>query len=238
MITTHTSIFAAAAACALALSAQHTDAITIDYASTTGATINFDGTGSDTFSFTNTPLLSTDLKVTDVVGGSSVPLLGSAVGDMGDVSGTFKIGTITSAGPIQTASVTGTGTMVISDGIKNLSGQIIWDSIASVGTGGTLNVNGVLNLTGVTYTGSQTDLKTLAAAGNGYEALTFQFVPGLSLTQLTTDGKSNSTSFSGTITTATAVPDNGPTLAFLGSALLGLAVLNRKSNQTNLGTDC
>jgi hypothetical protein len=53
----------------------------------------------------------------------------------------------------------------------------------------------------------------------GSEVVSFQFVPGRTLTQLTADGAVNRTSYSGSMTAA-AVADAGSTLALLGLAML------------------
>jgi hypothetical protein len=96
--------------------------------------------------------------------------------------------------------------------------------ISQTGTAGGLNTVGAVNLTGVTYGGSNADLVALKNNTTAYNVLTFQFVPAMSLATLATSQAS--TSFSGTITTN--VPDGGTTIAMLGMALAGVAFFRRK----------
>ena len=77
--------------------------------------------------------------------------------------------------------------------------------MSTAGTGGPVNLNGTVNLTAVTYSGTNADLlqlKNEAALGGGIVALTFQFVPGKTLTQFAAAGADYKTSYSGTIATA------------------------------------
>ena len=186
-------------------------ALQIDYATTTGSAISFDGSshfsigpGSDSFT---------------IVGGSAAGLLG-------DISGTFTIGSITTVGTQSSASVTGDGELVIHDGASNFKATLHWIDIVQVGTGSTLNDTGVLNLTGISYSGSNADLLALASAGSAVNVLTFQFAPAVSLTELA--NSSHSTSFSGSILTEPqVVPDGGMTVTLLGLALSGLALIRR-----------
>jgi hypothetical protein len=151
--------------------------------------------------------------------------LGDAVGLFGTISGTFSYSTasITSIGPGQTAPVsTSSGaTLTITDGNNvSLTAAISGVDIATVGTGGIINVNGAINLTNVHYSGTNTDLLDLkndVAASGGIVALTFQFVPGETLTQMAAGG-SDPTSYSGTIATA-SIPEPGSVL--LGCIALG-----------------
>ena len=145
---------------------------------------------------------------------------GSASGLLGEITGVYTIGTITTIGGVSSAPVTGTGTFVIHDGAFSLVGTLSWVSVLQIGSGITLNVMGTANLTNITYGGSNADLVALAAAGTGINALTFQFVPGLSLTRLRNGPGPNQTSFSGSI--SPTVPDGGTTVALLG---LGLAAV-------------
>lgn len=181
----------------------------VNYASTLGSSINFDGAGN--FSFAPA---DNNLQIT---------LDGTATGLLGYVSGTYSIGAITPLPPFgATAPVTGTGTFVIHDGALNdLVGNLVWVEITQLGAGDLLNINGVLNLTGITYSGANPTLQKMAAAGNLENVLTFQFTPAVPLSGLKT--AVHSTSFSGSI----AVPDGGTTVLLLGLALAGLAAFRR-----------
>jgi hypothetical protein len=202
------------------LSAPTAQAITINFASdVTGGSVQFTGTG-DTFTFH--PTAANQFTI-----GSSSGV-GDSIGDLGFIGGTFTIGAITTDATGQSAPVTGTGSITIHGGAgTDLTGTLVWNKIRSSGTGGIMNVDGVINLAAITYTGGQSDLIALKNAGSAIQTVTFQFIPGLSLTTLTTDGQVNSTSFSGTIATA-SVPDGGLTMALLGFALMGIEGLRRK----------
>ncbi len=118
---------------------------------------------------------------------------------------------------------------VIHDGANNLTATLQWLNISQTGAGGTLNVFGQVNLTNIMYTGSNPDLVALRDAGSGANVLTFQFVPPVSLEELRNGPGSRSTSFSGSINTATqGVPDGGLTVALLGLSLAGIAGLRLK----------
>lgn len=212
-----TKLIVTACCGAALLSAGTLQANSINYSSTPGSAINFDGAGN--FSFA--PGL--DSFVIDS---------GTAAGLLGDISGSFSLGTITTVGGVSSASVTGTGTFAIHDGLDDLTGTLAWVTIVQVGSGGVLNDSGTVNLTGVTYGGSNPDLLALAATGNATDVLTFQFTPAVSLTDLA--NSANSASFSGSISPADdltgsdPVPDRNSTLTLLALAMSGLAVIRRK----------
>jgi hypothetical protein len=199
-----------------ALAVQHCSAIHLDFAALTDANVSFSG---GNFVFNNNGG-GYSFQITDSSG------TGDSIGDNGNIAGTFAIGTITTLGGLQTAPVTGSGTVTINDGSLDLTGTVVWDEISTFGTGGTINVNGILNLTSITYSGLQSDLIALAASGVATDTITFQFVPGKTLTQLKGATTPIVTSFSGSIDTP--VPDGGLTIALLGFALVGVEGLRRK----------
>ncbi len=214
-----------AVAVALAVSSVSAPAITLDFASIVGARVQFDG-NADTFSFIPTDPALNQFQITSSDGA------GDSLGLAGRMNGSFNIGAISTIGGLQTASVSGSGQVVIHDGLGNdLTGSLTWDSISTFGTGGAINVNGSLNLASLSYSGSRADLIALAASGVGSEVISFQFVPGKTLTELTTDGMVYKTSFSGSVSgteTATLVPDGGSTLMLLGMALGGFGLFWRR----------
>jgi len=179
--------------------------------------VNFAGGG---FSFSSTN--GYQFTITEVDGGT-----GDAVGLDGYVfsASPFTIGTITPLGSGQTAPVTGSGTLHITDGTgtNDLTGTITWVDITTLGVGGILDLNGTVNLTSITYPGfgpgSSSDLASLAAAGSATDVITFQFAVAKTLTQLKTTG--GSTSYSGSID---AVPEPG-TFALVGMGLVSLLAL-------------
>jgi hypothetical protein len=194
-----------------------------------------------TIDYSNTADSSVDLDPTDGCGGgvvgcfsfssgnSLVITSGSASGFHGGISNTFGVGTITSTttpqGPLETASVSGTGLLTIFDGSFTLTADLNWIDIATFGTAGSLNTLGTGNLSNIVYSGSNIDLLALANAGSGIQTATFQFSTPTSLTDLfTTSSSTTSTSFSGSIST---VPIPASVWLF-GSGILGLAGVRRK----------
>jgi hypothetical protein len=201
-------------ACAFILVQQARAQITLNYANLPGTSVTFAPGGA--FSFSNNAS-GDQFSITGVSGG-----VGDSVGLDGFLfpGGPFTIGAITISGPIQSAPVTGTATLNIVDGLgKDLTGTIKWDDITTIGTGGILNLFGTLNLTGITYSGSNKDLDALAATGSGADVLAFQFVPARTLTQLESTG--GSTSYSGSITT---VPEPG-TVTLVSMGLMSFVIV-------------
>jgi len=196
------------------------------------ADVDFQGTGTGaSFVFNNNP--SGDAFT--ITGSSGV---GDSVGLQGTIGGTFSytMGSIVAAGTVQTAPViTSNGVLTITDAsLISLTGTLTGIDVATIGTAGVVDVNGAINLTNVSYSGTNSDLlelKNEAAASGGIVAISFQFVPGESLTALAASGPDHETSFSGTITTS-VVPE--PASLSLGCIALGTIVLGmrwRKSHR-------
>jgi hypothetical protein len=178
----------------------------IGYSNIGGSSIGFDGSGNftvGTFDITS----------------------GSAIGLLGNVSGSFSIGPITTMFGMSSASVSGSGILTITDGSHVLTGNLSWVDIVQIGTIGGLNMQGTVNLTGITYNGSNADLAALAAAGSATDVLSFQFTSGTTLSSLATSAQTSS--FSGGIS-ASSVPDGGATVALLGFGLVGIEGLRRR----------
>ena len=208
-------------ACLLCAFCAPAGAVTIDYSNTVGSTINFNplnGCGGGVvgcFDFSpDSP--STSINITS----------GTASGFLGNIDGTFGVGAIDiSLSPLETASVSGTGTLTIIDGSNTLMADLVWIDIFSVGVAGGTNVGGTANLSNITYGGSNPDLLALLNGGSGIQTMTYQFATPHSLTQLfTTSTTVMSTSFSGNIT-----PVPVPAAVWLfGSGLLGLVGIARR----------
>ena len=154
---------------------------------------------------------------------------GDAVGLYGDISGNFDIDPTTvvdTGGGNQLATVNGTGTLTIDDGVGNLfQGNIVFTKLGTFGIGGVLNFTGSVNLTGITYAGANVDLLEMADPESAITTVTFQFAtfPG-DIDDILASG--GSTSYSGSIT---SIPDGGWTVTLLGGALLGLAFYRRRA---------
>jgi hypothetical protein len=200
---------------ALVVQTANADLISCDFASETGASIQFTGTG-DEIEFIHTNPNPYDFVITD----ATSPNL---AGLQGNIGGTFIVGPITVNGAMETAGVTTSGgTFSVDDGNGyTLTANLDWTDILVYNKlFGALNVDGVVDLTNVSYSGSNS---YLAAIKNGSEqtvVLTFQFSPltKKSLTQLMTDGQVNSTSYSGSLS---SVPEPS-ILVLLGSGVFGL----------------
>ena len=192
-------------------------AITLDFQSLDGTVVNF--AGNSTFNFTSTN--GYQFSISSVTGGA-----GTSVGFNGFLSpgGPFTIGAITTNAGLQSAPVTGTSTLHITDNAAtDLTGTINWISIATINVLGILDLSGQVNLTGITYPGGNSDLGALAAAGSASDVVTFQFVPAKDLTTLATVG--GQTSYSGSIT---AVPEPGTWVLVAMGTGLGVFLRGRK----------
>jgi hypothetical protein len=183
--------------------------LVLDLSSDVGASVEFKGTGSGaTFVFNNN-LSGNGFDITSSSG------VGDSVGLQGTISGLFSYTTasITTLGPVQMAPIsTSGGLLAIADGSgHSLTGTITGVDLDTLGTAGAVNVSGAINLTNVLYTGTNadlTELKNEADSGGGVVALTFQFVPSESLTQLAANLADHSTSYSGTVMTAVPEPSS------------------------------
>jgi hypothetical protein len=186
-------------------------------------TIQFNG-GSDSFQLnpTGAPTGGNQFQITGVQNGVS-SAADSAVEGLGGyvTGGPWSYGTITTSGlggNTQSASVTGGGTLTIPDGTgHDLTGTINWITIETV-VGNASSVNGglLVNVTGLSYSGSLTDLENLVASSFGTMDLSFGFSPAKTLTQLSTGTGHYNTAYSGNITGA--VPE--PTTMISGALLL------------------
>lgn len=191
--------------------------LTLNFSSLQNASLTFYGY-NDSFIFQ--PEGTNDFTITSVNNGT-----GNTVGLGGSISGTFTIGSITQNGFAETAPVTGVGLVTITDNSNQpLTAQLEWIDIITVYGIGGVNFQGIANLTNFVYSGSNPDLK--AFYDKGVITSSFQFSATKGLTALTTE-RENSTSFSGSMTPFTSVPE--PTTLFLmGSGLIGFGVYVRK----------
>ncbi len=199
--------------------------LSLNFVVNTGAALQFNG-ASDSFQFTSAPASGYQWHITSESGGSS------AVGLNGSFNnGPFLYGPITSTGSgltlVQKATVTGPlANLIINDGSgHNLSATVNFSDVETFATsGGGMNANLAVNLSGVTYSGSNPDLLILKAVQTGTVDLSFQFSPGETLTQLSTGTGPYSTSFSASLI---VVPEPS-TLALVGLGGLVLLHLRRR----------
>lgn len=191
------------------------EANTIDYSSAANSFINF--TGHGTFDFTPS---ADSFMITS----------GAATGLYGSMTGVYTIGNITTVGLDSSAPVTGSGLFEITDAQGDVfSANLTWVNINQLGTGGYLNTVGTVNLTDISYSGSNSALLALADDGSGIDVLSFQFIPAVSLASL--KDSQHDTSFSGSLTgipQPAPSPDGGSTVALLGAATLMIGCARRK----------
>ena len=187
--------------------------LSLNYASSPGATIEFNG-AADSFQFNPSTFagfggifLGTQWYIGSETGGTD-----SATGLTGSVlNGPFSYRTIIVNGSEQTAIVTGPlGQMVINDGANiPLTGTVDWTTVSTFGDAGAINASVQVNVTDLQYAGLNPDLQTLAAAGSGSMILTFQFSPGQTLTDLSSGDNSFITSYYfGSISTVVPEPSS------------------------------
>jgi hypothetical protein len=212
----------------LALSVVTSQAqLSLNFANTTGSTIQFNGTASS-FQFN----ASTSMLYGGIFFGTQWWITSETPGGTGPATGLFGVvnNSPFSYGPITTV-ITGTdtnesayvtgplGALAINDGVGNfLTGNVNWIQVVTDNSIGGLNASLNMNVTGLAYAGTNPDLETLVAEGPGSMSVSFQFSPSETLAQLTSGSSPYRTSFSGSIS---VVPE--PMSA--GVLLLGLGVL-------------
>jgi hypothetical protein len=162
-----------------------------DFASTTGANLSFNGTNG---TFTFAPDASGhEFQINNVSGGT-----GSALNLFGTISGTFTVGTISG----DSAPVTGSGVLTVSDGTSNFTADISLSSINKGGPMGVINPSEVVNLSNAHYSGSNADLHAFANGLN--QTALLGFFNGHSLSELKSGGSTVNTAFSGSLVDAAA----------------------------------
>ena len=204
---------------ALAVSVTSVNAIVLNFDALPNTAISFSGTGA--FDFTSNSG-GNQFQITTEQG------TGAAIGLEGYVAGAnlFTIGQITDSGVVQTAPVTGTATLYIVDQNNvDLTGTLQWDDIStSFGTIGGVNYTGSVNLFDIQYSGTNTDLLSLAAAGSASDTLSFQFNSPESLSSL--DSTATSTSYSGSLSAGMSpVPEPGSAVVLLAGLACFYGVL-------------
>jgi len=213
-------------------------ALQVDFSNTVGTSIVFNPTNP-------APGLTGSFTFVNGSGGDTIQITdGTASGLTGDITGTYNIGAISSPFPgYQTATVTNATTgnqFIINDGSATFTANVDWINIFTAGASGGLNSDltsgAVINLSNISYNGSNADLLTLAQSPLGTATISFQFTgtPPPSLTSLTTTG--GSTSFSGSVS-PNAVPEPSMVVLLMSAApclLVGRLVRRQKGREAKV----
>jgi hypothetical protein len=214
---------AAAMVIGLFFTATSARASTFDFSS--ASTIYFAGNGTFSFPDASSGILAGyDFFVSN---GSS-----GFFGDVGNIGGTFQIGTVTSCGTgCETAPVTGSGAFTLYDGQGGtFTANLGWQDVTTFGTAGNLNTLGSVNLTNFAYNGTDPDYLAFHSALQGVGTLSFQLSNQASLSYLASNA--HRTSYSGSVT-AVPVPVPEPaSMALLGTGLVGIAVRYRRRKRS------
>jgi hypothetical protein len=213
----------AVAGSALSMATSHATLV-LNFSSTLGSSIQFNGSNSS-FQFDSSTLNGPFYGSQWVIGGESGGT-GSATGLLGVfINGPFGYGSIVTSGAEQSATVTPSlAAIVIQDGFgNNLTGNINWGQIETFNYAGGINAGLTINLTDLTYTGTNPDLLALAAGGSGALDLTFQFSPGETLSDLSSGSGSHQTTYSGSLT----VPEQANAAFLLLISLSAMACFRR-----------
>jgi hypothetical protein len=206
------------------LTAHTGTAISLDIVNVTGnslptsARLHFAGNSTFTFDDATTGANS---GYDFIVNGSTGA--GDSFGMRGNISGIFTIGA--PSGSPESATVTSSAGAFLSiwDGTYLFKGAIDWVALTRDGTSGDLNMQGLVNLTGITYSGIVSDLLALKGSGDASTTIGFTFNPVKTITQLRTENIR--TSYSGDLT---SVPDGGASLLLLGMAFASLGLVRSK----------
>jgi hypothetical protein len=201
-----------------ALSATVTEA-SLSFANLPGSSITFAGgssaaSGSSfTINGTATPDATLGANEQWQVTSGSTAYLGAFTGVT-----TWNYGAV--SGPVggtESANVTTPGGQFTLDDLANhaVVGNINWITISTYYASGSLNSAALINISGMTYGGSDPVLQALVNGGSGSITLSFSFATGLDLLALTTSATPNSDSYAGSIA---AVPE--PTTVLAGALLL------------------
>ena len=203
------------------------------FANVQGSSIQFNGSASS-FQFNSSTIAGPNFGSQWVITGQSGGT-GSSIGLLGLFGGgPFTYGPITTqvAGPntLETANVTGPlGGLIIGSGSGNLIGTIAWGQIATINSAGGINADLQVNVSNLSYAGSNPDLVALAANNLATLVISFQFSTVLTLADLSAGQGPYQTSYSGTI----SAPDHANTAYLLLAGLFALGCFQYHLSTTN-----
>lgn len=187
------------------------------YAVLGGASIQFNGSSSS-FQFLNDPVTGNQWSITGETGGSGALNLNGWFS-----GGPWTYGTVSSIDGVESATVSAPpgnplATLSIYDNNGHYAtANVIWVDISDYLDIGGMNGGLAINLTGLSYTGSNPDLLSFFSAPSGMLNLSFQFIPAMTLQQLTLGTGPYNTSFSGSLTPS---PEPTSLLIFAGGFTL------------------
>jgi hypothetical protein len=201
----------------------NSQSVNLDFSGLGSSMLSFNGSAG-TFGFNPDGGSGYDFEI----GSSSLP---SLVGLEGNISGTFTIGSISTFGSIQEATISGTGTFSIYDGSSSsLTGNITWATAAtnanSNSTIGSLNTFDVSNISNLSYSGSNAALLELAGDATGVATVSFQFTGLDPLSQLANGGTPLSSSYSGSVS---AIPEPSMSAVLMGVAAIAGVLVRRQA---------
>ena len=153
-----------------------------------GAGISFLGDPARSISFPN--LGTWDFVITSSSDGKLPGLTGNISGGPA-----FTVGPVVVLGPLQTASVSGVGAFSIFDGVDTLTADVTFDEIVSIGTAVGLSFSTSINLSNVSYSGSNEGVLNVLNTIDPSITIAATFNPGKSLTQLMAKGSENSSAY-------------------------------------------
>jgi hypothetical protein len=206
----------------LALSVVTSQAqISLNFSSIVGSTIQFNG-AANSFQF-DSAVSGNQWQIGSVTGGT-----GSALNLFGSVNnGPFGYGPITTIGTLQYANVVTPplGALSINDGLGNfLTGNVNWLQVETFSAVGGINAALTVNVTGLAYAGANADLNSLVAdsivPGGAAMNLSFQFSPGMTLSQLSSGAGPYTTSYTGSISAGQVPEPSSVTFILMGMGAL------------------
>lgn len=207
--------------------AQSVQAISLDFVNVTGNTFFTSGglqfNGDTTFNFVDA---TTGANAGfDFIINASDSVTKDAFGLKGNITGSFTIGA--PGGNPETATVTsspGATLSIVDQNNQVFSGAINWISLTRNQTAGNFNIAGQINLTGISYAGTSSDLLALMGQNNQAAAvIAFSFLSSQTIESLRTTQQF--TSYSGDLI---SVPDGGMAMALLGFGMVAVEGLRRR----------